>query len=116
MIRHNIILSRPCVDMDVLVSSTLLDTRADIHMIQSLSVHVKSVRVPLLRRDADNLIQLGQPRDLRKGRERLHKSEFVEVARGNDCRRGVNRQDFGNELLSSVSIYAWRLGVGERFG
>lgn len=112
MIRHNIILSRPRVDMNVLVSSTLLDPRADVHMIQCLSVHVKSVRVPLLRRDADNLVQLGQARDLRKDRERLHEGELVEVACGNDCCRGVNGQDFGNELLSSVSICAWRLWGG----
>lgn len=112
MIRYNIILSRPRVDMDVLIPSTFLDPRADIHMIQGLSVHVKSVRVPLLRSDADNLVQLGQARDLRKGRERLHKSELVEVACSYDCCRGINGEDFGNELLSSVSICAWRLWEG----
>lgn len=112
MIRYNIILSRPRVDMDVLISSTLLDPRADIHMIQSLSVHVKSVRVTLLRRNADNLIQLGQARDIREDRERFHEGKLVEVASGDDCCRGVNGQDFGNELLSSVSICAWRLWGG----
>lgn len=113
MIRHNIVLNRPRVDMNMLISSTLLDPRADIHMIQGLSVHVKCVCVPLLRRNADNLIQLGQPRDLRKGCERLHECKFVEVACGYDCRRGINGQDFGNELLRSVSICAGKLWEGK---
>lgn len=108
MIRHNIILSRPRVDMDVLIPSTLLDPRANIHMIQGLSVHVKSVRVPLLRRDADNLIQLGQARDLRKCRERLYECKLVEVTCSYDCSRRVNGEDFGDELLHSVSIHNFR--------
>lgn len=106
MVRHNSILSRPSVDMDVLIPSTLLKHRADIHMIQGLGVHVKGVSVPLLRRDADNVIQLGQSRDLRKGREGLHKGELVEVACGNDGSGGVNGQDLGDELLPPVSFPA----------
>lgn len=113
MIRNDIILSRPRVNVDVLISGTLLNPGANIHMIQGLSVHVKSVRVPLLRRNANNLVQLRQARDLRKGRERLHKSELVEVACSYDCCRGINGQYFGNELLSSVSIDTLRLWGGE---
>lgn len=108
MIRYNIILSRPRVDMNVLISSTLLDPRADIHMVQGLGVHVKSVSVPLLRRNADNFIQLGQARDLSKGREWLHEGKLVEVACGYDSCRGVNGEDFGNELLPFVSFPAGR--------
>lgn len=85
MIRHDIVLSCPGIYVDVLIPSTLLEHRADVHMIQGLSVHIKSVRVPLLRSNADNLIQLCQARDLRKCGERLHEGELIEVACGYDC-------------------------------
>lgn len=113
MIRYNIVLGRPSVDMDMLVPSTLLEPRADIHVIQSLRVHIESVRVPLLNRGADSLVQLRQAGDLREGRERLHEGELVEVACGYDCGGGVNGQDFGNELLYSVSFPASRLWGGK---
>lgn len=104
MIRHNIVLSCPSVDMNMLISSTFLEAWTDIHVVKSLSVHVISVRVPLLNRHADNLIQLGQARYLCEGRERLNEGELVEVACGYDGCRGINGENLGNKLLSSVSF------------
>lgn len=109
MVRHDVVLSRPRVDMDVLITSTLLEHRTDIHMIQGLSVHIKSVCVPLLRRNADNLIQLCQARYLRKCDERLHEGKLIEVACGYDRCRGINGEYFGNKLLFSVSLPLSRL-------
>ncbi len=61
------------------------------------------LRIPLLSRRLNRLVQIHHARDGRERLERLHKRKLVEVTGRDDIRTGIQSQDLRDERLSLVS-------------
>lgn len=74
-------------------------SRAYVHVVEGLDVHVEEVGVALVDGDPSNLIEVREARFVGKDLQRFDLDEVVEVAGGDDVRLGVVFEDLGDEAL-----------------
>jgi hypothetical protein len=81
MVRRRIIIIQPSVDMNMLQLRILGQPVRHKHVVQLLVVRIVDVRIPLCRRDLNDIVQLTKPRLLHKRFQRRNEGEIIEVAR-----------------------------------
>lgn len=99
MIANLIIIVLPSIEMHMLILGTAPRGRAHIHVVKSLAVHVKEVRIPLVGGDIGDLVQVCEAGLVGEDLQGLDLDEVVEVAGCNDVGLGILLKDLGDEPL-----------------
>lgn len=93
----------PSVDVQMLVLDALAELLADKHMVQSLAVAVKQIRVSLCRGDLGSFVSVHKAGSLDESLNGRNVGELVEVTGSDDVGLGVLLEDLRNEFLNIVS-------------
>lgn len=107
MIADLVIIILPSVEMHMLILGPAPGSRAHVHVVESLAVHVKEVGVPLVDGDVGDLVEVREAGLVGENLHGLNLGEVVEVPGGDYVGLGVLLKDLGDEALEqSVSISA----------
>jgi hypothetical protein len=93
----------PSVDVQMLVLDALAKLLADKHVVQSLAVAIKQIRVSLCRGDLGSVVNVHKARSLDESLNGCNVGELVEVTGGDDVSLLVLLEDLRNEFLNIVS-------------
>lgn len=94
-----VVIVLPGVEVQVLVLGRASGSRADVHVVEGLAVHVEEVGVALVDGDLSRLIEICEAGLVRENLQGLDLDEVVEVPCCDDVGLGVLLEDLGNEAL-----------------
>lgn len=99
MIADLVVIVLPSVEMHMLILGPTPGSRAHVHVIKSLAVHVEEVGVALGDGHVDNLIEVREAGLVGEDLQGLDLGEVVEVAGCDYVGLGVLLKDLGDEAL-----------------
>ena len=99
MIANLVVIVLPSIEMHMLILGTARRSRAHIHVVKSLAVQVKEVRISLVGGDVGDLVQVREAGLVGEDLKGLDLDEVVEVAGCDDIGLGILLEDLGDEVL-----------------
>lgn len=99
MIADLVVIVLPGVEVHVLILGRATGSRAHVHVVQGLAVHVEEVGVAFVDGDLGNLVEVREAGLVGEDLQGLNLDEVVEVAGSDDVGLGVLLEDLGDEAL-----------------
>ena len=99
MVANLIVKVLPGVYVQMFVTSSLGQIATDVHMIESLAVHVEEISVPFHGVHVDCVFEVDEAGSILEDSHRLSLGILVEVASGYDVGVAVFLENLGNEVL-----------------